>query len=214
MATAWQVPKMWAGQTVVVMATGPSLTREQANLVAVAGLPVLAVNDNAIDVERNGKLVPAMAPQAEMLYASDADWWRVNAQSALKFPGLKVTCMDSVEFKAVKLLRQSGMTGFDPDPKHLRTGGNSGYAAIHIAIQAGAERILLLGFDMTSHGGAKPHWFGKHIAGLRPTDDGTFTRWIERFPALMGHGAEIINCSPGSALKCFPTADLAEVLHG
>lgn len=210
MATPWQVPRMWEGMTVVAMATGPSLTRQQANLVAVADLPVIAVNDNGIDVERDGEVVPAMAPQAAILYASDADWWRTNSQAALKFPGLKVTCMDSCEFKSVKLLKQTGMVGFDPNPKHIRTGGNSGYAALHIAIQAGARRVLLLGYDMGNSAGH--HWFGKHQRGLRTTDTGSFARWVDRFPALSGQGAEIINCSPGSALKCFPTANLVEAL--
>ncbi len=200
MATPWAVPPMWVGQTVVVMATGPSFTLAQAAAARRCGLPAIAVSDNGIDAEHGGDF-------ASMLYSSDASWWRKHAQAALKFPGLKVTCGDSLEFKAVESLKLSGTEGFDPDPTCVRSGGNSGYAAVHVAIQAGARRVLLLGFDM---GGS--HWFGPHTGGLRNTDKGTFERWIARFPALAGRGAEIINCTPGSALKCFPSVPLDEAL--
>jgi hypothetical protein len=175
-------------------------------LVQQAKVPAIAINDNGIDVTRNGSLVPAMAPWADLLYASDAHWWRQNAQQALKFPGIKVSCSE-VEFRAVHHLKNAGVEGFDPDNSKIRTGGNSGYAAIHIAIHAKASRILLLGFDM---GGT--HWFGKHQAPLRNTDPGTFQRWIPRFTGLIGRGSEIINCTPGSALTCFPFMPLEDAL--
>lgn len=169
-------------------------------------MPAVAVNDNGIDVIRNGSVVTAMAPWADLLYASDCQWWRVNAQQALKFEGLKVSCSE-VEFRSVHHLRNTGIDGFDSNPENVRTGGNSGYAALHIAIHARAARILLLGFDM---GGA--HWFGRHGFGLRNTDPGTFSRWIPRFATLVNKGSEIINCTPGSALKCFPSMSLEDAL--
>ena len=182
------------------------MTRAQANLVREAGVPAVAVNDNGIDVIRNGSVVPAMAPWADLLYASDCQWWRINSQQALKFKGLKVSCSE-VEFRAVHHLRNTGVEGFDSNPEHVRNGGNSGYAALHIAIHAKASRILLLGFDM---GGT--HWFGKHEFGLRNTDPFTFGRWIPRFKALVNAGSQVINCTPGSALTCFPTMPLEDAL--
>ena len=175
-------------------------------LVQQAKVPAIAINDIGIDVTRNGSLVPAMAPWADLLYASDAQWWRVNAQQALKFPGIKASCTE-VEYRAVHHIKNTGVEGFDPNPDCLRNGGNSGYAAIHIAIHAKASRIILLGYDM---GGA--HWFGQHEGGLRNTDSGTFQRWIPRFTGLIGRGSEIINCTPGSALTCFPFMPLEDAL--
>jgi hypothetical protein len=132
----------------------------------------------------------------------------VNAQDALKFPGLKLTADRTVTYRHVIKMKQTGKEGYDPEPGCVRTGGNSGYQALHVAIQSGAKRILLLGFDM---GGT--HFFGRHVAPLRNTPQHAFANWIGRFPALAGNGAEIINCTPGSALKCFPHVPLAEALQ-
>ncbi len=147
--------------------------------VRAAGVPAIAVNDAFL-----------LAPWADVLYAADAQWWGVHAQTALKFAGLKMTADPSVHYRAVLKLKQTGKTGYDPTPGCVRTGGNGGYQALHVAIQAGARRILLLGFDM---GGT--HFFGRHRDGLRNTPDQTFANWIPRFSALAKVGAEVINCN-------------------
>jgi hypothetical protein len=195
MATRWSVPRMWEGATVAILASGPSMSQRVAD--SVRNVPTIAVN-NCYE----------LAPWAEMLYAADSSWWDHHAQRALKFAGLKVTCHESVTYRAVNWLRQSGVEGFDPDPKMIRTGGNSGYQAIHVAIQAGAKRVLLFGYDM--HG---THWFGKHPSPLRNTDPQSYEVWVSRFSGLIGHGAEIINCTPGSAITCFPKMTLEEALQ-
>lgn len=147
-----------------------------------------------------------MAPWADVLYGADAAWWRHHRASALLFGGLKVSGQE-VEFRHVLTLKSTGTKGFDPNPSHIRTGGNSGYAATHLAIHARASRIVLLGFDMS--GG---HWHGDHPAHLGNPGPAEFTRWIERFDALNGRGAEIINCTPGSALECFPRQRLEDAI--
>jgi hypothetical protein len=187
MAVRWSVPPIFAGKTVAVFATGPSLTREQCD--GWDG-PSVVVNDAF-----------RLKPEAEVLYAADGQWWREN-KDALEFKGLKVTCMASCQDDRVMLLQQAGIEGFDDRPTHLRTGGNSGYQAIHVAIQAKAKTIKLFGFDM--HG---THFFGKHKAPLRNTEPEHFAHWAPRFDALNGRGSEIINCTPGSALTCFPFED-------
>jgi hypothetical protein len=180
----WSVPPIFAGKTVAVFATGPSLTKEQCE--DVQHLPAVAVND-----------AYRLAPWADVLYAADGEWWR-HHPDALKFEGLKVSCMSS---SPVHQLQQGGVEGFDERLTHIRTGGNSGYQAIHLAIQAKASRVLLYGFDM--HG---EHFFGRHPAPLRNTEPEHYVRWLPRFAALNGRGAEIINCTPGSALTCFTFA--------
>lgn len=183
--------------TVVVLAPGPSLSSEQTHLVQQSGLPVVAVNDAF-----------RLAPWADVLYAADAAWWQVHAQEALKFEGLKMTADFHVAFRQVARLKQTGVYGFDPTPGCVRTGSNSGYQAVHVAMQAGAKRVLLVGFDM--HGS---HFFGKHPAPLRNSHPETQKQFAINFQFLKGHGTEIVNCTPGSAITCFPQQDLAEALH-
>jgi hypothetical protein len=182
----WRVPRIWQGQTVAVLASGKSMSQAVADQVNGYGLPCIAVNKTW-----------ELAPWAQMLYAADSEWWQQNPK-ALEFPCLKVSVNDGgTHPRGVHVLQQSGYEGFDLDPSRLRTGGNSGYQAVHLAAHAGAERILLLGFNM---GG--PHWHKAHKSPLRETGPSTYERWVNAFDSLVREcPAEIINCTPNSALR-------------
>ena len=77
MTTQWTVPPLWQGETCAVLASGPSMSREVAELVR-GRVRVIAVNNQGIDTEVNGKLEPALAPWADVLYAADAKWWQAT----------------------------------------------------------------------------------------------------------------------------------------
>lgn len=204
----WSVPPMWTGRTVAILASGPSMSQKIAD--RVRGLPTIAINDTIL-----------LAPWADMLYAADGEWWtshpRAEVRAAVKaFTGLKVS-LNREPVPGVHMLRQSRasmpdkVAGFEPDPGALRSGGNGGYQALHIAAHARAARVLLCGFDM--HGS---HWHGEHQRPLRNTDKDLFSKWIARFvglaPILAERGLEVINCTPGSALTCFRSASLEDAL--
>lgn len=191
----WSVPPLWRGRTVAILASGPSMSQEVADLVRAAGIKAIAINDTY-----------RLAPWADMLYAADAQWWQHHPEARC-FQGLQVTVSRVAE---VLRLQNTGTEGFEPHRIGIRTGGNSGYQALHIAIHGEASRVLLCGFDMSNRGGL--HWHGGHPAPLRNTDDHSYTRWVERFAALKDIGPEIINCTPGSAITCFPSMDLHEAL--
>lgn len=191
----WAVPPLWRGQTVAALASGPSMSAEVAEQVRRAGIPAVVVNNTF-----------RLAPWAQMLYAADTEWWQ-HTQDARKFAGLKVSVDSGAPIKGVHLLRPTGDTGFDPDPTCIRTGGNSGYQAVHVAAQAGAARILLCGFDMRGE-----HWHTRHQHPMRETGPDTYRRWIERFETLKLCPAEIVNCTPGSALRCFKEQSLEDAL--
>ena len=170
-----------------------------AEAVRLADVPAIAINNTF-----------RLAPWADMLYAADTEWWE-NTPDALKFAGLKVSVSGGIG-PSVLGLRTTGTTGFDPDPECLRTGGNSGYQAVHIAAHAGADRILLCGFNM---GGV--HWHGPHQRPLRTTMASTYESWIDRFATLAKAfsdrgGPQVINCTPGTALHCWPKMDLETAL--
>jgi hypothetical protein len=164
----------------------------------VAHLPRIAVNNTYL-----------LASDADILYASDMAWWVYHSQEALKFKGLKVTAQDCVPFRAVNYLVNTGKKGFDANPENIRTGGNSGYAAIHLAIQAGASRVLLFGFDI----GGK-HWHDDHVTPLRNPKQQTFDMWLDCFQTLADDVkgvCEVINCTPNSRLTCFPYASFSSI---
>lgn len=199
--TYWTVPRMWEGKTVAILASGPSMSKEQAALVKVSGIPSIAINTTF-----------RLAPWASMLYAADPEWWaHPSNKEAHEFAGLKVSCS---KVKGVHHIRYSGIGGFDPNPAFIRTGSNSAYQALHIAIHAGAKKVILLGVDMSDKKGG--HWHKEHPIPLRTTAPDLFARWIKAFEelakCLKGHDVDIVNCSPSSALLAFRKSSLEKEL--
>jgi hypothetical protein len=216
--TAWSVEPEWAGETAVVIASGPSLTRQQVEF-ARGKCRAIAVNNAGIDTVNSDtqELVPAMAPWADILFAGDAKWWRCYHERALKFAGRKVTIKPTLPWPEIYCLQQSlEHASFDPRPTHLVMGGNSGYMALHLAVHLGAKRILLLGFDMKDGRNRRRHWFGNHPPKLNSR--GNYAGWIRAFEKLAKclntRDVEIINCTPDSALRCFRRTSLEAALHG
>ncbi|MGY3607665.1 MULTISPECIES: hypothetical protein [unclassified Bradyrhizobium] len=188
----------WSGETAVIVASGPSaLSVPLARMRGCARF--IAINESW-----------RLCPWADVLYACDGAWWRA-ARGAPGFLGLKITdearAAEEFDLVKVKVCRGcdvilTGMTGLVGD------GGNSGFQALNLAIQWGARRILLVGFDMTLARGE--HWHGRHGAGLNNPRPNNVHRWLSaRWSTPLG--VEIINCSPGSALTAYPTKQFQEV---
>jgi len=185
----YSMPRLWEGQTVAVLASGPSMSKAVAD--KVRHLPRIAVNESF-----------RLAPDADVIYAGDGLWWRINPE-ALQCQGLKLTIeplpmiRPDVPFE-VQVLQNTGREGWDPSPSCLRTHNNGGMQAVQVAIHGGAKRILLLGFDM--RGG---RWYETDEA---PTSPRQFGIWVHRARALAAAVAglvDIVNVTEDSALDCF-----------
>lgn len=194
---------MWRGQACAILASGKSMTPEVAETVrSAAAVRVIAINNTF-----------RLAPWADLFFAADAPWWVRYYGELVGVPGLKV-CADpaGTKFDDVLQITAAGDEGFDPDTSKIRHGGNGGYAAVHIAAHLGCARIMLCGFDM--RGG---HWHEPHKYPLREHGEGIFASWIRRFqtlaPELSARGIEVLNCTPNSALRCFPMANLTDALE-
>lgn len=207
----WSVPPVWKGQTAVLIASGPSLSSDQlAHVRAVharGGCRVIAIN-NAWE----------RAPWADALYACDPRWWEWYG-AADRFHGIKVT-LEQHDTEArvlrrwpeVKVLRNDGRTGLCEDPTALRTGKLGGYQAINLAAHLGAARLLLLGYDCRRGPNGELHCHPDHpIPGVEPKP-----AWRDDFATLIGplqtRGIEVVNCTPGSALTCFPMGRVEDEL--
>lgn len=204
------VSPIWRGETVVILASGPSLT--QADVEAVRGRArVIAIND-----------CYQLAPWADLLYACDSRWWssqyQFHVHAITSFAGRRFGMQErhpippwSPEW-GVTLMRNTGIEGLETDPSGLKNGRNSGYQAIGLAVHLGASRILLLGYDMSLGRGGKSHFFGSHPHGGPPM----LTKFRLYFPSiappLKALGIEVLNCSRRSALTCFPKVALERAL--
>lgn len=96
-------------------------------------------------------------------------------------------------------------------PGEVGHGGNSGFQAVNLAVQWGARRIVLVGFDYRA--GPERHWHGRHEGGLNNPDDGQLKRWAATLDAqaqrLADLGVELLVATP-SALTAYPTTTLEE----
>ena len=225
----WCVEPEWKGETVAILGGGPSLTQDQ--LVACRGrCRVIAIN-NAY----------WLAPWADILYFCDEVWWiwhhggvelrqkgaiatpvrHAGYQQYREFEGIKAALANArthVNEPAVRVLQNYGdCPGLCPLPDGVYTGRNSGYQAVQLAVHLGAARLLLLGFDMRAVGG-RTHWHsGTPLAHHRATDPHDLEKvMLPHFAtiaeSLRTRGIEVLNCTPGSAITCFPTASLEDAL--
>jgi len=109
------------------------------------------------------------------------------------------------------VLQNTGTTGLELDPTGLRTGINSGYQAINLAVHLGASRIILLGYDMGPDG-TRDHWFGEHPDG-QPSPYPQMREYFETLvEPLQAIGVTVINCSRRTALTAFPCVPLEQEL--
>lgn len=190
----------WSGREVAIIASGPSA--KKSGYAAIRDrMPVIAIKENI-----------ELAPWADVVYGCDAAWWK-KRNGLPEFNGLKVSWEGSnahrpppyPDIKLVEITVFKDEVIFEPTGQ-LGSGGNSGFQAVNLAVQFGAKRILLIGFDMHDRSGA--HWYGRNNwpQGNNPTED-NFRRWRRAFdlaaPKLKERGVEVINASNGTALNCF-----------
>jgi hypothetical protein len=188
-------------KTFALIGGGPSLTREDVELLC-GQVSVIAIND-----------AYKLAPWADALYACDAKWWDWH-QGVPSFPGPKYSIEQAVPvtWPGVTSLKNTGVYGLETEPGGIRTGFNSGYQALNLAVHLGAKRILLLGFDLSADGD-RTHWFGDHP----DRDPSPYAEMRFAFESLRPHletlGVSVLNCSRRTALTTFPCAVLEDALE-
>lgn len=184
------VSKVWEGQTVVCIASGPSLTQADCDLVRRSGLPTVAVNSSW-----------RMARFADVIYAGDAAWWDAYGDE-VTIPAERWTCTRLAAQKhGINLHKVVGPY-------------NSGMRAIQFAIERGAERVILLGYDCSIKHGL--HWHGAHDRTKNP-DEKKVRTWRGQFQAVAilakVRRCEVINCSRYTELTCFPRIPVEDILE-
>lgn len=206
------VPKLWPKSTIAVIASGPSLTQADCDYVRGRVTATIAINESY-----------QRAPWADVLYGCDGEkFWRWN-KGVPSFTGRKYM-MDKEKYKNssgipkdIPRLRDAGETGLCLDPSALANGQNSAYQGINLAVHFGARRIVLLGVDLKNGAKNRKHWHDDHPWS---PDEIKLERWYlkcrELFltivEPLQAIGVDVVNCSPDTALTCFPRMTIAEAL--
>lgn len=195
------IPRCFKGKTVVIVASGASLTREDVEYCQGKAV-VAVVNDNY-----------KLAPWADLLYAADPGWWK-HHEGVREFAGTKWTQdKDSAKLYGLNWVDGRWNPSVSADPAFIHYGFNSGFQCLNLIFLMGASRIILLGFDMQATAGKK-HWFGNHPGELNK--DSAYGQWVEFMdnaaPRLEKHKCEVINCSRSTALKKFKRMALEDCL--
>lgn len=212
------IERRWSGLHCIIAATGPSLNQNVADLCHAAHQAgthkIIAVND-----------AYRLLPFSDVLYACDATWWEVH-KGCPGFLGEKwsshgckphpITAADNDKTEVgkrygLKLIQGKEADGFSLDQSIIHYGRSSGFQAINLAILFGSTWNGLVGFDMHSRRGR--HFFGDHPRPL--LNSSSFESWVPYFrkaAAKLPSHIKIVNCTSGSALDCFPMADLASEL--
>lgn len=201
---AWDVPRLWDGQTAFIVAGGPSASRHD--------LDELLLGQNVIAVNSAWKLVPR---SCKYVFFNDDRWWQKFGH--LIPPAWRVgKLVTTSKLRArglLHLIKVKDLHEFDARARStvfMKTTSISG--AIGLAILLGATTIVLVGAD------------GQLSAdGRRHAHDDAYP-WPLRKKSFASHGTEmlklaslykkagvtVVNASPGSVYQAFPIVDLED----
>jgi hypothetical protein len=198
----WRPARLFEDLPVCIIAGGETFSAAQARLIGMARakghVRVIAIND---------AVYPCWF--ADIAYACDAAWWREHGPLP-GFAGLRVT-LEKPVFDGILRLNNTGPNGFDAIPGNIRSNGNGGYQALHLAAHLGASRAILVAFDMRGE-----HWFGSHPPMLDRRVKDWSTRiagFAEIAPILARRGMDVVNVSPNSMISTFRRSDLETELR-
>lgn len=191
------------GATVFIVGGGNSL--RGFDYEKLSGRKVIGINQACVYL-----------PNLTAIYWADEDWAArnddtLNAHACkLRFCG-KPHPSDAVLHTEQKLLggatalKITGQLGLDDDINCVR-GNNSGSHVINLCINAGAARIVLLGFDMKLK-----HWHDDYT--LSYTDE-VYNGFLDSIESIArSTHIQIINCSIESRINVFPKVPIERVLN-
>jgi len=203
---------MWEGQTVVIIGGGWSLMDFDWKKLR----PYRCIGCN--DAYQLGPRV------VDLCFFGDGHWFRIHNRDWIdetgtpglrKFHGIVATNTEkAVRGSWVKRLVRRPR-GLRREPWMCAWNGNTGAAAVNVALHTGAKKIVLVGFDMK----LSPEGIANYHPNLKdkPNEE-VYPRFIAGFENLkmslreMYQGVVVVNATPGSAMSTFPVMSLDEAL--
>ena len=232
----WRVPKLWGGGECWILGGGPSLPgqfgvpEEVIQKVFDKELPLNTYSPYMSAIHEKHVIGVNMAFKIgdwiDMVFWGDKKWYLNNRVELGEFKGLKVTCHPhfangNFQKENVKSVVKDNAhpVGISSDPSKASWNSNSGAAAISVAANMGATKIVLVGFDMKLGADKKQHWHSEYgIIQPREPKHLPFHRHLAGFPHIARdarhRGITIINACPDSEIVDFPKMSVADVLNG
>ena len=197
-------------RTIVCIGTGPSLRLEDIETARQKGFELYGCNR-----------VYEIVPDLRLLFGCNfnfwshywpdieghmAEKWTVNREAAARF--------------GINWIAERNAPGLSTDPDIIHHGNGSGFSLVSMAYRSGADRIILLGYDCkyapdydgkARQIGSKPrHYFGEYPDQMQHWPSvrvrrGVHEELVEHYRSVARQAlVEVINCTPGSAIDCFP----------
>ena len=209
----WTIPRLWNGETAVVLGGGPSL--KTLDLALLKGKRVVAVN------------CAYKLGDFDAVFFGDTQFAERYGKDLESWPGLKVTRRDEyLSWPWIHVVQElnvpnkrngwpENVHGISINPGYICWNKSSGATAINLATLLGAGRIVLVGFDM--HTVCDKHnwheFYPDNDAQAHTNDYGIFLGPFGEIQRdLHTLGIDCINATPGSSLTLFPIMTPEEAL--
>jgi predicted peroxiredoxin len=203
-------------RTIVCVGTGPSLTSDQIQIARDKGFRIFGCNNSfqLVDVE--------------LLYAVNLAWWDHYWPDVRDLHCEKwTTNKEASEKYGLSWIAERNAPGLSTDPDVIHHGHGSGFSLVSIAHKKGAERIILLGYDLKYSkdydgkqrkiGSGPRHFFGEYPPAMQHWPsvrirDGVHVELVDLYRSVHEQGlVKIVNCTPGSALEgVIPSMDISD----
>ena len=224
-----QIPPRFPGRPGAIIGTGPGLDEFHVEQCQAAGFAMFGVNRAwefrpQVHVTINpGWWEDEAEPDTFLMMGRAMDCWCSDFRAAEKWGLNHFDWKDDAESR-----------GLSADPTLVSLGHSSGFAALNIAFLMGCNPIVLLGHDMkypdgydgaAKVAGGDRHYFGEygkrnqHWPSVKVGPRGELNGLIgcyETVAQQIKAGRRIVNifnCTPGSAMRCFPSKTTDEVIH-
>jgi hypothetical protein len=187
--------------TIICVASGPSITQHQIDLIKESGLFTICVN-------RTFELLP----NCDAIFACDIRWWYEYYELTQSHsPKSKLYTIAGIadhfykkRSKGQNIVQLDYESGIGLGKHKLIHGGNSGYMAVNLAYLLGAKKIILIGYDH-QHTNGKRHWHSDYDKKKFPYNADNIDRMKDNFEGLahdlINEGIDIVNCSIETALE-------------
>ena len=204
-------------KTIVCIATGPSVTQRQVDTVRDKGFELYVCN-NAF----------GLAPDASLLYGCNYAWWNHYWPEVKDLPCEKwTTNSHAANEYGLNWIAEKNEQGLSTDPTIIHHGHGSGYSLVSMAYRNGADRIVLLGYDLkyaTNYdgrakqiGSAPRHYFGEYPQSMQHWPSvsvirGIHVELVDLYRSIKKQGVvEVVNCTPDSAIDCFGYTNIEDM---
>ncbi len=242
----WKPPRIWQGGTCWIIGGGPSIFQQfnvpsklqnklknrEVDLSSLSSYMSCLHNRHVIGINLAYKL----GNWIDFLAFGDGSWFLEHRWELAKYSMFKVSFSprqydwgdNNVERIKSMVRNRSYKYGINTEPGYISWNSNTGAAAVSLAYQLGAKRIILVGFDMDVDEDGDTHWHGCHWEKVNRKDQDdpdtlrvagahkSFGKYIKAFDHIAEDaeklGLEIFNINKHSKIKSIPYKPLETAL--